>query len=153
MTETVSSNVHLDKLQQSLEAAQEMHMQTFVAVPMDTVKALLKLRPESIAAQIPPLPDSDSTTHQESGVDFDRDRARLDGIRNAMRDSRSLYGIALGDAMFLLSFIDKLWREYSRTNTKLDQYTRALWTANGFLMQLGRDPVKLEYNRSPESQH
>jgi len=55
---------------------------------------------------------------QPSGVDFDKDLARLDGIRSTMRDMQrySLQGVPQGEVMFLLSFIDNLWREYTKAN-------------------------------------
>jgi len=93
------------------------------------------------------LRDSNETPAPQAGADFDKDWARLEGIRSTMRDMQrySLQGVPQSEVMFLLGFIDNLWRTFSRTDAKLEQYTKALWTANGFLIQLGREPVKLEY--------
>lgn len=52
-----------------------------------------------------------------AGQDFDKDLAHLDGIRKTMADMKrygSLQGIPMNEADFLLTFIDNLWREYTR---------------------------------------
>jgi hypothetical protein len=38
-----------------------------------------------------------------------------------------------------------LSRHLTREFDLHERYKKALWTANGFLIQLGREPVKLEY--------
>lgn len=38
-----------------------------------------------------------------------------------------------------------LGRDYDRLSAELERYKHALWAANGFLIQLNREPVKLEY--------
>lgn len=66
-------------------------------------------------------PAGKTTTPQLSGQDFDKDLAHLDGVRKTMADMKrhgSLQGIPMHEAEFLLSFIDNLWREYSKLNNK-----------------------------------
>lgn len=58
---------------------------------------------------------------QPVGQDFDKDLAHLDNVRATMADMKrygSLQGIPMHEADFLLSFIDNLWREYSKLNNK-----------------------------------
>jgi len=38
--------------------------------------------------------------------------------------------------------------ETAELAAELERYKRALWAANGFLIQLGQQPVKLEYASS-----
>lgn len=49
---------------------------------------------------------------------FEADLSRLDHVRVRLKDARK-YGLAvrLDDAVFLVEFIDKLWKEYTRTLT------------------------------------
>jgi hypothetical protein len=56
---------------------------------------------------------SQKAAERPSGVDFDADLARLTFLRARLEEARK-YGLAvlISDALFLVSFIDKLWEEY-----------------------------------------
>ena len=71
--------------------------------------------------------DPEPVSHHPSGQDFDKDLAHLDTVRKTMADMKrygSLQGIPMQEAEFLLSFIDNLWREYSRSEERLEMAVR-----------------------------
>jgi hypothetical protein len=73
--------------------------------------------------------------NSEQSDDFDRDLARLESIRSTVHTSTG------GTVGFLLSFIDKLWREYSKANREIDRLRLALVHTKGELCPVCSDTL------------
>lgn len=72
-----------------------------------------------------------NNTNDEQGVDFDRDLARLNQIRAALKSARPkpdnpAWLNTHGDLAFALGFIDSLWNAYTSQGRKLDAALAAL---------------------------
>jgi hypothetical protein len=62
--------------------------------------------------------------NDQQGVDFDRDLAKLNTIRDTLKDMRKhglRGGLPQDEAFFLLGFIDSLWGAYTTEGSKADR--------------------------------